>query len=335
MKILIVDDSMLLRTILKQVFDSSGKIAVVGEAKNGKQAIELNRELKPDLITMDIDMPEMNGLEATRIIAEESSVPILILSNRVDAKNSYKALQCGAVEAMRKPDINQFNEQEFSSCFIEKIVELAAGRTRSRDRILANRETPIGKGAGSYSMIVVGTSTGGPVAVREIFSKIPKDIPVGIAMVQHIEQGFDEQYVEWLNEESELNIRLAQNSDSVLPGDIVVAPAEKHIIFRGGKIYLDDGPKVLNQKPSVDLLFKSASESFGNKLIAILLTGMGSDGAEGCLEIKSKQGFTIVQDRETSTIFGMPKEAIDLGAASVVLPLGEIPDYILRLLGCK
>ena len=122
MKVLIVDDSMLLRTVLKQVFDSSGKITVAGEAKNGKEAIELNRELKPDLITMDIDMPEMNGLEATRIIAEESSVPILILSNKVDAKNSYRALQYGAVEAMKKPNIDQFNEHEFSSCFIEKII---------------------------------------------------------------------------------------------------------------------------------------------------------------------------------------------------------------------
>ncbi|MDM8523236.1 chemotaxis-specific protein-glutamate methyltransferase CheB [Desulfococcaceae bacterium HSG8] len=353
MRILIVDDSALVRSIVKHVLGTEKGFIVAGEASTGKQAVEMNRKLKPDFIIMDINMPVMDGLEATRRIMQDKPVPILIFSGASDTDTSYKAIDTGAVDMMEKPNMDQFNEPAFYRSFLQKIRLLADKKVFSKPVVPALKSKPVEKESISqapvirekkilsesesvekkktYKMLVIGASTGGPSAVKEVLQNLPGTFPFGIALVQHIEKGFDQGYARWLNEATALNVRLAEKTEIIQAGEVLVAPSDKHLIIKGNRFMLYDGPKVLNQKPSVDVLFESAANSFGDKLIGVLLTGMGRDGANGCLSIFSKGGFTLVQDKETSAIFGMPKAAIDRGGASKVLPLREIPKYLVEL----
>jgi two-component system chemotaxis response regulator CheB len=329
MKILIVDDSALLRNILRQVLHEKSDISVAAEATNGKQAIELCASVAPDLVIMDINMPVMDGITATEEIMKTRPVPVLILSSAVDSASSFRALKSGAVEVMKKPDIDQFNNPAFYGDFIEKIRALAAVR-------VGRSYAAINDGAGpgtkaDYRMIVMGASTGGPLTVCSILEKLPPDYPLGIALVQHLEHGFDKSFAEWLGSETGLKARIAAGGDLPGPGEVHIAPAGRHLLVRNGKLVIDDGPPVLNQKPSVDLLFKTASEMFHSNLLGVLLTGMGADGADGCVEILSRGGVTLVQDKSTSTIFGMPRVAIEKNGATHVLTMSGIADYLLKL----
>jgi len=182
-----------------------------------------------------------------------------------------------------------------------------------------------------YEIVVIGASTGGPPVVRDVLMGLSKDFPLGIAIVQHIEHGFDKQYVNWLNSLVSFNVYLASNYDFPYRGEVYVAPVGKHLIFKNKKLVLDDGPHIQFQKPSVDRLFSTAAEEFKTSVIGIQLTGMGSDGANGCHDIVEKGGYTIVQNEETSVIYGMPKEAVKKGGASIVLPAYEIADYLMEL----
>lgn len=331
MRILIVDDSALIRNILKQIFINEEKIDVIGEASNGEMAIELNKKLGPDLIIMDIDMPVMNGLDAIQIIMKEKPTPILVLSHHADASNSFNAMKYGALEVMKKPELTQFNNKEFYKSFINKLILLSKSPVIKR-YVFNNQKTVNNDNEKTYKLMVLGASTGGPLAVSNLLGNLPKNFPIGIVYVQHLEPGFEDAYVDWLNTESALDVRLAKEGDEPKGGLVLVAPTKSHLVFNGHKLVLDDSPPVLNQKPSVDLLFQSAAKSFGSACLAVLLTGMGRDGAAGCVDIKNKGGFTLVQDEQSSTIFGMPKAAIEKGGASKVLPLKEMPAFLLKLL---
>ncbi len=330
MKILIVDDSALIRTILKHLLGFEKDFIIAGEASDGRRAIEMNRELEPDFIIMDINMPKMSGLEATRRIMQDKPVPILIFSREIDAEISYEAISSGAVEVVRKPNMDQINEPVFYQGFLQKIRMLGAKKNISRPKV-ADAETQSMQKKHKYQTLVMGASTGGPVAVKEVLGNLPVSFPLGIALVQHMEKGFDKGYVRWLNEATALNVCLAGNTEFIRPGQVFVAPVDRHLIIVGNRLMLDDGPKVLNQKPGVDVLFESAALSYGDKLIGVLLTGMGRDGASGCASILLKKGITVVQDEQTSAIFGMPKAAIEMGGASKVLPLQKIAEYLIEL----
>ncbi len=334
MRILIADDSALMRSILKRLLQFEADFVLAGEASNGLQAVELSRTLSPDLVIMDIDMPMMNGLEATRRIMSEYPIPILIFSNDVGPDLACEAMASGAVEVMQKPDMDRFNEPVFYAGFLKKLHSLGEARPYPRRPAASDRAATGGRDR--FRLLVMGASTGGPAAVREILSKLPPDFPLPIALVQHMEMGFDAGYVRWLGDGTSLPVRLAERDVVMEPGVVWAAPANRHIrIDRSAArptLILDDGAKVLNQRPSVDVLFTSAAEAFGNRLAGVLLTGMGRDGARGCLSIVEKGGVTLVQDEATSVIFGMPKSAIELGGASRVLPLPEIPGAILSML---
>jgi chemotaxis response regulator CheB len=183
----------------------------------------------------------------------------------------------------------------------------------------------------SFGMIVIGASTGGPPAVKTLLQALPADFPVGITYVQHTEDFFYGQYAEWLNRQTELTVRLSRNNDTPGAGEVLVAPAGHHLVFSGGKLVFEDSPPVMNLRPSIDKLFISAAEQFGSRLIGIIMTGMGSDGARGCIEIVSHKGYTIAQDETTSAIFGMPRVAIELKGASIVLPLEQISRHLMGL----
>jgi len=324
MRILLVDDSALIRNILKSIF-SETDIVIAGEASNGEQGVELVKTLRPDLVLMDINMPILNGLEATERIMKEHPVPICIFSNEVDSDLTVKALGYGALDAIRKPDIDKMNDPDFLKSFLSRLKGMASAHFSPGKGIKA------APGPRVFQAVVMGASTGGPVALKELLSRLPSDFPLGIALVQHIEDRFDKSFAQWLNTQTGLSVQLALGGEELLPGVVWVAPAGKHLIVREGRLVLDDGPKVVNQKPSVDRLFETGADWFGRGLIAVLLTGMGTDGASGCVRVKEKGGHTIVQDETSSAIFGMPKAAIERGAAVTVLPLIEISEFLTSL----
>ena len=339
MTVLVVDDSILMRNIMKEVLRSGGA-TVAGEGSDGAAAIELNRRLRPDLIIMDVNMPVKNGLEATVAILAERPVPIVIFSNEVDARISFQALAAGAVDVIVKPDIDLFNDRSYTSRLMAGFAEVV--RTFHAGRVRALASPRAGDSAGlraatvprrPVEAVVIGASTGGPVAVRDLLRRLPADFPAGIALVQHIEGRFDRGYAEWLDGECGLTVRLARAGDAFVPGEVLVAPSLRHLVCADRRLVLDDGPPVANQKPSVDRLFETAASSFGERLAGVLLTGMGSDGAAGCVRIKEGGGLTLVQDEASSLIFGMPKAAIERGGAVRILGLSEMPEALLEAVG--
>ena len=326
MRVLIVDDSALVRGILKEQFKGDPEISIVGEAVNGEKAIAEVRRLSPDVVIMDVNMPVLDGIEATRRIMQEHPVPILIFSSEPDAELGFRACQAGAVDVMRKPDIGKLNDELFFTRFRDLLLSMRrTGITASTPGV----EIPRTGHPGAVRLVVMGASTGGPVAVRSVLSALPREIGVPLALVQHLETGFEGSYVEWLGEGTVLTVKLVTDATMMRPGEVYVAPTERHLLVQGPYLVLDDGPPVLSQRPSVNRLFTSAAESHGQAVLGVLLTGMGTDGAEGCREIVRRGGTTIAEDESTAAIFGMPRAAIELGAATRVAPLREIPDAIL------
>jgi len=342
MTALIIDDSILMRNIEKELFRDSA-ISIVGEGSDGLQAVALNRKLGPDLIVMDINMPTMDGLAATTAIMADRPTAIVIFSNEVAARTSFQAIQAGAIDVLPKPDIDEFNDTVYVERLLSSLIA-AAGAFRDRKargggpastkmRPGESGAKAGGAGRNPVEAVVIGASTGGPPAVRDILAALPPDFPAGIAIVQHIEGRFDKGYAEWLDGECGLAVRLARQDDVFTPGRALVAPGGSHLVCGAHGFLLDDGPPVGNQKPSVDRLFETAADRYGDRLAAILLTGMGADGADGMVRVREAGGLTIAQDEATSLIFGMPKVAIERGGAVRVLGLQNIPAALLEAVG--
>jgi len=345
MKVLIVDDSILIRGMIKSLIESLEGFSVAGEAANGKKAIEMIKICTPDIVLMDINMPEMDGIMATEIIMKTTPLPIIIFTSEDVAEVGYQALNKGAMEIIPKPDINQMNNKEFRQGFetilkhVVKFGRFKINLSRTTEKNYSNDHfskeglAPVNSQAprkNHCKLVVIGASTGGPTAVRTVLSGLPADFPVPIILTQHIEIGFDKGYAEWLNDATSLFVRVARKHDHLIPGEVLVAPATHHLICRDGDVLWDDGPRIDNQKPSVNKMFTTAAQIYGNALIGILLTGMGKDGAIGCKDITIKGGKTLVQDKESSMIFGMPKAAIELKAATQILPLEDIAKALRR-----
>jgi len=330
-RILLVDDSALMRQVLRELLAESPDLQVVGEASNGQAGCEKNLALAPDLVIMDLDMPILDGVAATARMMAERRVPIFVFSASADSPLGFKALSAGACEVLRKPDIDKLNDKIFKDSFFGKIKAVVAAASGTGGTKAAMNK-PVNTLAASPRAVVIGASTGGPVAVRHLLAGLPADFPLGIALVQHLEDGFDEGYAHWLDEACPLQVRLAgETPQSFQAGTVVVAPVNRHLLISGDRLVLDDGPRVQNQKPAVDVLFKSAATAFGPGVLGVLLTGMGRDGADGCREIVTYGGHTLVQDQESSAIFGMPKAAIELGGASEILPLSSMAARLVVL----
>jgi len=332
MKILIVDDSIMMRTLLKDYFTEQAEV-VVGEAANGKKALELVKTLDPDLIIMDIDMPVMDGIEAAEKILSIVKKPIVIFANDIAPEIVLKLQGLGVAEVLQKPLMSRFNDPGYSKDFIAKIRAHAVNSShREKKNNRGSRESRDTKNehpkkqfpSKQIKIVVMGASTGGPEAVRTILSALPPDFPVPIALVQHIETRFSEGYAEWLNGHCTLRVKAAVDGDIPKPGVVYVASGDVHLVVAGKKLVLDDSPHIKNQRPAVEKLFQSASESYGPAVMGVILTGMGSDGADGAATIRKSGGHMIVQDESTSFINGMPKAAIEAGGASLILPLQEI-----------
>jgi len=327
-KTLIVDDSPLVREILKDFLESEGSFEIIGEAENGQDGVNKTRELSPDLVTMDIEMPVMDGLDAILEIKKTSSCGIAVITTHDTAKMAYDAIANGAHEFFAKSIFtSQMSDAKREEIFrILKHISNLNCETTVQNAV--NYDTEATK---KINCITIASSTGGPMALCHLCSALPENFPAPILLVQHNTSGFDKSFVQWLNGYSHLKVQLAQEGTIPCGGNVYVAPTDKHIIINNTGIAFDNGEPVNNQKPSADVLFKSASVIYRDSLVSIVLTGMGNDGTEGTRLVKQAGGITIAQDQTSSMIFGMPQAAIETGCVEYILPLNEIANKLVSL----
>ncbi|MBS2024385.1 MAG: chemotaxis-specific protein-glutamate methyltransferase CheB [Deltaproteobacteria bacterium] len=343
-RVLVVDDSRTVRGHLVDTILTDPDLEVAGEAETGKQAIELCLKLRPDVITLDMMMPVMSGLAATEYIMAHCPTPILVVSasvNRGELFKTYEALSAGAVDVLDKPRADG-DTDAWARRFLSTVKLVARIRviTHPRARLLPLSSTmpmPLGEVSpphASTRLIAIGASTGGPGAVVEILRSLPETFDVPILLVVHIGQPFADAFAEWLDGQSSIPVRYAKDAE-ICPTSgtriVLMAPPERHLVVRGGRLHLTRDPERHSCRPSIDVLFESIAREVGSGAAACLLTGMGRDGASGLLDVRRAGGRTVAQDEETSVVFGMPREAILLGAAERILPIGHIAPHLATL----
>ena len=335
-KIVLVDDSAVVRAVVRDIFHATGDIVVVGEAENGKEAIALTEQLKPDLIVMDIMMPVMDGLTAIEEIMARFPTPILVLSATMDDREvnyAFTAIKKGALDVMEKPHFpGPLCGSSFGALIIEKARILARVKVIRRwPTRVAKVELKNGYQKGGRDILAIGASTGGPKAVMGIMKSLPADFRATIFIVQHIASGFARGFAQWLDRDCSLKVHLAADGQTYGKREALVAPNDCHMVLEKGKIRLVQSEPVNCCRPSIDVFFNSLAEEEGSRVVGVLLTGMGRDGAQGLRHIRDKGGFTMVQDEKSCTVFGMPKAAIALDAADEILSLLSIPEAITKI----
>jgi two-component system chemotaxis response regulator CheB len=343
--VLIVDDSALVRQTLSQVLSSDPDIEVIGTAADPFVAAERISRQTPDVILLDIEMPRMDGLTFLRRIMTQHPIPVIICSSLAEegAKSTLKALEYGAVEIIAKPRFGSKQFLQESRVVLCEAVHAAAEARLQRasprhavepkltaDVILARPTNAMLET--TEKVVVVGASTGGTEALRALLEVLPPDAP-GIVIVQHMPEMFTRAFSNRLDSVCRISVKEAERNDTVLRGRALIAPGNHHLLLKrsGARYFVDirEGPLVSRHRPSVDVLFRSAARYAGSNAVAVILTGMGDDGARGMLEMKQAGAATIAQDEATSVVFGMPNEAIKRGAVDMVLPLGQIAGSIL------
>jgi len=347
---LIVDDSAIVRKILSEALTGEPDIEVVGTAPDPYVARDKILALNPDVLTLDIEMPRMDGLTFLRKLMEYHPMPVIIISSlgQASCKAAVEALQSGAVEVLAKPG-GPYSVGELRLVLAAKIRAAAAARLRTRTalpsassptalRPMPPESTARQDGFDLTKVIAIGASTGGTEAIAEVLTHIPDNCP-GIVITQHIPANFSRAFAERLDRICPMAVKEAADGDELAPGLALVAPGNFHMLLRkrpgGYFVSVKDGPRVCYQKPSVDVMFRSVAEAASSKAVGVLLTGMGADGAAGMLQMKQAGAQTIAQDEASCVVFGMPREAIRLGAADHVQSLTNIPGAILSAVRAK
>ncbi len=345
MKVLVVDDSALVRMAVSEILRKEG-IEVVDTAKNGREAVEKTLKLKPDVITLDINMPEMDGLTALRLIMEKQPTPVVMLSSltKEGAWETLEALKIGAVDFVTKPNAVIADFSSISQELVKKI-RIAASTSLNILRLQNLKKIKGDVVRGKWRektkdvCVLIGSSTGGPSALEMIIPRLPADIPAPVFVVQHMPPGFTKQLAERLNSISEVEVKEAENNERVKDGVVYIAPGGYHMKVRRAanvvRIKVVDGEPVNAVKPSVDVTADSVVQAYGGNVVGAILTGMGEDGAYGMKLIKDKGGLTIASSEDTCVVFGMPKAAIELGGITSVRPVFEIAEEIVRFLEVK
>ncbi len=347
-RVLIVDDSAVVRQTLVEILSSDSDIEIIGTASDPFIAAERIEEVVPDVITLDIEMPKMDGLTFLQKIMSQHPIPVVICSSLTTngSETALKALEFGAVELITKPKIGTKQFLEESRIHICDIVKAASLAHLKKTSALQNIVQPklsadvILPKSNSKSLIettekvvVVGASTGGTEALKVFLELLPMDSP-GIVIVQHMPENFTSAFAKRLDGLCRLSIKEAENGDSVIRGRALIAPGNHHLLLKrsGARYFVEvkDGPLVSRHRPSVDVLFRSAARYAGKNAVGVIMTGMGDDGAKGMFELKEAGAFTIAQDEKTCVVFGMPQEAIKLGGVDAVMPLQNIAGKVLN-----
>jgi two-component system, chemotaxis family, protein-glutamate methylesterase/glutaminase len=334
-RVLVVDDSPVTREVLTTLLNSDPEIRVIGHASTGAEAVEMTATLRPDLVTMDLMMPGMDGMEATRRIMARHPTPVLFLSSFFDKEGTYSradALAAGALDVVEKPALMpDWRWQNSAGKLVQKVKALAKvpviAHIHGARKLLALEESQAEAFIGpAADVVVIGASSGGPRVIEALLSRLPATYALGIVIVQHMTDGFTASMLRWLQERCPLQIKVAEEGDAILPRRVLFTPETLHLVAAiGGRIHLSDAEPVNGHRPSIDVTFQSIAKVYGARSAGVLLTGMGSDGAKGLLAIRHAGGITMAQNEETSPIFGMPRAAIELGAAQQVLsPAGII-----------
>ncbi|HYF69524.1 MAG TPA: chemotaxis response regulator protein-glutamate methylesterase [Ohtaekwangia sp.] len=334
-KVLVIDDAALVRKVMRDCINSQKDMEVMGMAADPYIAVEKMKIQKPDVITLDVEMPRMDGLTFLKQLMTQHPVPVIIVSSlsRTGGEVAVRALELGAVDIFLKEDIRLVSKDDVR---LQQLVEMIRTAGKAKVRKHTKALLPVSELLAvrtSEKIIVLGASTGGTVAIQEIVSALPANSP-GMVIVQHMPKDFTMYFANRLNEMSAMSVKEAEEGDRVLPGKVLIAPGDRHVqLMRYGATIMIrtwDGPLVNRHKPSIDVLFESAAQQVGRNGIGVLLTGMGKDGANGLLSMKKSGALTIAQDEASCIVFGMPKEAIKLNAADKVLPLSEIPYELLN-----
>lgn len=357
-KVLIIDDSAVVRQTLTAILNSDPKIEVIGTAQDPIFAARKMANDFPDVITLDVEMPRMDGLTFLKKIMSQHPLPVVIISSLTDkaTETGMKALEYGAVEIITKPQMNTkefFEESKIQICDAVKAAAYAKIKRKPTGRIFTPPASTSGikvepkftadailPASHDYSMIkttdiviAVGASTGGTEALRIFLENLPVVTP-GIIIVQHMPENFTRSFAERLNTICKISVKEAENGDTITKGKALIAPGNHHMLLKrsGAKYYVEiqQGPLVNRHRPSVDVLFRSTAKYAGKNAIGIIMTGMGDDGAQGLLEMKQAGAYTIAQDEKSCVVFGMPREAINLDAALKVLPLDKIADDVVK-----
>jgi two-component system chemotaxis response regulator CheB len=340
-KVLIVEDSLTAQVLLRHILSSDADIQVLGTASNGLEALEFMRNNQPDLITMDLHMPIMDGLEATRTIMETKPVPILIVSNDWNSANkadAFEYLEAGALTALEKPQaIDDASFDELSKALIQTVKIMSEIKVIRRFPASGRRKIERSKGEHQeLKIIVIGASTGGPPVLKTILTSLSESFPVPILIVQHIAKGFLPGLGDWLDASCALPVAIGKQGQEVLPGHVYLAPDEFEMgVSRSLRIHLSPHKTTIGPCPSVAFLFRSALVNFGPQALGVLLSGMGKDGAEELTLMKNKGAVTIAQNEESCVVFGMPGAAVKLKGATYILPPEKIGPMIERTVSSR
>lgn len=344
-RVLVVDDSALMRKLIPLILKGDTDIEVVGTAMDGDFALKKIADLRPDVITLDVDMPRMDGLTTLRSIVKNFGVPVILVSSltKERAEITLRGLDIGAVDFVPKPE-GAISERirDISKELIEKVkaarharpmrVEASPPETRQQPRVL-----PFPYYSRAAGVVAIGISTGGPQALTEILPQVPSDFPYGILIVQHMPEGFTELFAKRLDQICSIRVKEAEEGDFVQPASALLAPGGRHLKVKktllGATAVISKSAEVSGHRPSATVLFNSVAEVFGENVVGIIMTGMGDDGVEGLGRVRDKGGTTIAQDEATSVIYGMPKVALERGYAGMVLGLEEIVPALIQMTG--
>jgi two-component system chemotaxis response regulator CheB len=348
-RVLVVDDSAYNRRTIIRMLEEIPDVKVIDYACDGEEALRKAIDLKPDLITLDLEMPRMDGFTVLRILMQNRPVPVIVVSARSEDENVFRAMEFGAVTFIPKPTArispelfnirNDLHEKVLAIVGTDmgKVLRRASGDGPAPSRRRAQSSLPLEPGSRGIDVVMIGASTGGPPALQSIFSAIQQPLPIRFAVAQHMPPGFTRAFADRLNKFSALDIKEAENGDELLPGRVLIAPGGANLTFRrrGDAVYAHVREPEIGQRyvPSVDHLFRSAAEHFESRLLGVVLTGMGNDGAAGTRKIHQHGGKIFAEAEETSVVFGMPKEAIATGMVNRILPMDVVCDEILRECG--
>jgi two-component system chemotaxis response regulator CheB len=338
LRVLVVDDSMFMRRMISDLLNQDAEIEVIGAAKNGQEGLEMARQLKPDVITLDVEMPVMDGVTMLQQLMQQQPTPVLMLSSltKEGAEVTLKCLELGAVDFVTKPSGSiSMDIYKISSQIIEKVKAVAQARvavapTVARPVAPPPKPSPlVGRPTSDAPLVVIGASTGGPRALNTVMSSLPIGLHAKVLLVQHMPEGFTRSLAERLDRNSAFSVRESQGGETLQAGVAYLAQGGKHLkLERGGRITLTEDPPVHGVRPSVDVALLSIAQNYQGPMVVAILTGMGSDGAAGLRALAAKGAYTIAEDESTCVVFGMPRAAIQTGAVKRVAPLHQIAEAI-------